>query len=97
MIVTCRIHDRARFLEEYGKPTAALIGRFGGRYIVRAPGAAMLENKVTGQSDGASVVISEWPNKDAIMQFWNSPEYAALKAARQPLADADVMIVEQAG
>jgi uncharacterized protein (DUF1330 family) len=92
MVIFARIKDRARFLEEYGKPAAELVARMGGRYVVLAPGAQTLEG---GYGDGASVVVSEWPDKSAIERFWNSPDYAALKAARQPLADVDVLVVEQ--
>lgn len=92
MVIVARIRDRARFLEEYAKPAADLAARMGGRYIVRAPGAHALEG---GYGDGASVVVSEWPDKAAIERFWNSSEYVALKAARQSLADVDVLVVEQ--
>lgn len=92
MVIFARIKDRTRFLEEYGKPTADLVARMGGRYVVRAPGAVSLEGDY---GDGASVAISEWPNRSAIERFWASPEYAHLKAARQSLADVDVVVVEQ--
>jgi uncharacterized protein (DUF1330 family) len=92
MVICARIKDRARFIEEYGKPAAALVARMGGRYVVRAPGAVSLEG---GYGAGASVVVSEWPDKAAIERFWNSPEYAVLKAARAPLAVVDVLVVEQ--
>ena len=91
MIVFAKIHDRDRFIKEYGIPTAELIGQYGGEYVVRGPGVEALEG---GLFEGASAVISRWPNKDSIKKFWNSEAYSKLKAARQPLADAHVMIVE---
>ena len=91
MIVFAKIHDRDRFISEYGMPTAKLIGEFGGEYVLRGPGVESLEG---GLFDGTSAVISKWPSKDAIKAFWNSDAYEKLKAARQPLADAHVMIVE---
>lgn len=91
MIVFAKVHDRERFIQEYGMPTAQLIKDYGGEYLVRGPGVEALEG---GLFDGTSAVISKWPSKDAIKEFWNSEAYAKLKAARQPLADAHVMIVE---
>ena len=35
MIVFAQIHDRERFINEYGIPTAKLIGEFGGEYVLR--------------------------------------------------------------
>ena len=91
MIVFAKIHDRDRFISEYGMPTAELIKDYGGEYVLRGPGVEALEG---GMFDGTSAVISKWPSKEAIKAFWNSEAYTKLKAARQPLADAHVMIVE---
>lgn len=91
MIVFAKIHNRDRFISEYGVPTAKLIGEYGGEYVLRGPGVEALEG---GLFEGASAVISKWPSKDAIKAFWNSEAYAKLKAARRSLADAHVMIVE---
>lgn len=92
MIVFAEVKDRQRFMTEYAAPTAALMARFGGEYVLRAPGVESLEG---GKFGGASAVISKWVDKAAIRHFWDSPEYQALKAARQPLAEAHVMIVEE--
>ena len=62
MIVTARIHDREKFITGYGPAAAKLIGQFGGKYVVRAPGAEVLEGEGW---PGASGVISEWPDKAA--------------------------------
>ncbi|MFN3313631.1 MAG: DUF1330 domain-containing protein [Hyphomonas sp.] len=91
MIVFAQVKDRQRFLTEYAAPAATLVARFGGEYVLRAPGVESLEG---GLFDGASAVISRWPDREAIRRFWECPEYQALKAARQPLAEAHVMVVE---
>ncbi len=90
MIVFAEIHDRDRFIKEYGAPAAALVARFGGEYVVRAPGVSALEGDLF---DGQSAVISKWPNRAAIEEFWSSPEYEDLKRVRAPLADCHVMVV----
>ena len=91
MIVFAKIHDRDRFIAEYGAPAGALVQEYGGEYLVRAPGVAALEG---GLFDGASAVISKWPDRASIEKFWNSPAYEKLKQARAPLADCHVMVVE---
>jgi uncharacterized protein (DUF1330 family) len=88
MIVIARIHDRERFMADYAQDAAAMIERYGGRYLARGPGVP-LENV----EPGAAVVISEWPDAAAIRAFWDSAEYAELKRKRLALADAQVLLV----
>lgn len=90
MIITARIHDREAFITGYGPAAAKLVAQFGGRYVIRAPGAALLEGE---GMDGASVVVSEWPNRAAAEAFWNSAEYAEVRMLRDGLADVQVMLV----
>lgn len=91
MIVTATISDRDAFLAGYGAKAGELVEKFGGKYLMRAPGAVLLEG---GFGDGGSVVISEWPNREAALAFWNSPEYREVKKLRENIADCQVLLIE---
>jgi uncharacterized protein (DUF1330 family) len=91
MIVTAKIDNREKFIQGYGAAAAALIEQFGGRYVLRGPGAELLEGD---WGDGASMVISEWPDKETAKRFWNSPEYAAAKKLREGAAEVQVLLIE---
>ena len=91
MIVTAKIADRDAFINGYGAAAGALVAQFGGKYVLRGPGAELLEG---GFGDGASMVISEWPDKDAAKRFWNSPEYTEAKKLRADIADCQVLLIE---
>jgi uncharacterized protein (DUF1330 family) len=93
MIVTAKIHDRDTFIAGYGAQASKLVEQFGGRYVVRGPGAEQLEGE--GWS-GSSVVVSEWPSRAAALAFWNSPEYAEAKLLRAGLADCSILLVGDA-
>jgi uncharacterized protein (DUF1330 family) len=90
LIITAVIHDRDAFVGGYGAAAARLVSAMGGRYRFRGPGATALE----GGPDGASVVISEWPDRAAALAFWNSPEYAAIRPLRDGIADCNVLLIE---
>lgn len=91
MIVTAAIHDRETFINGYGAAAADLIGKFGGEYLIRGPGAELLEGDF---GDGAGVVVSKWPDRAAAKAFWNSPEYAEVKKLREGLADVQVLLID---
>ncbi len=91
MIVTASIKDRDKFISGYGATAGALVEKFGGRYILRGPGAELLEGEF---GDGASMVISEWPDKETAKKFWDSPEYAEAKKLRADIADCQVLLIE---
>jgi uncharacterized protein (DUF1330 family) len=93
MIVTAKIADRDAFINGYGAAAAKLVGQFGGKYIVRGRGAALLEGSF---GEGASMVISEWPDKAAATAFWNSPDYAEVKKLREGIAECQVLLIEAA-
>lgn len=91
MIVTAKIADRDAFILGYGAAAGKLVEQFGGRYVLRAPGAELLEGDF---GDGASMVISEWPDKAAARAFWDSPEYREVKKLREGCADCQVLLIE---
>jgi uncharacterized protein (DUF1330 family) len=91
MIVTAKIKDRNAFISGYGEAAGTLVEKFGGKYILRGPGAQLLEGAF---GDGASMVISEWPSKESALTFWNSPEYAEAKKLRADIADCQVLLIE---
>jgi uncharacterized protein (DUF1330 family) len=93
MIVYASVKDREKFLQGYAKAASALVEQHGGKYLIRAQGAEVLEGNLP---PGMSVVISEWPDKRAIKNFWDSPEYRDAKKLREGIADCIVTIIETA-
>ena len=91
MIITAVLHDREAFLSGYARATGPLVAKHGGRYVMLAPGGTLLEG---AWGDGASIVISEWPDRAAIQSFWDSPEYGEAKKLREGVADVQVMVVD---
>lgn len=91
MIIACKMHDRDKFVAGYGKAVPPLVEKFGGEYVIVAPGAELLEGSLEGYG---SVAVSKWPDKASVHRFWNSPEYAEAKKLREGLADCEVMVVE---
>jgi uncharacterized protein (DUF1330 family) len=93
MIVTAKIADREAFINGYGVAAARLVEQFGGKYILRGPGVELLEGDFGA---GASMVISEWPDKSAALAFWDSSDYAEVKKLRAGIADCQVLLIEAA-
>jgi uncharacterized protein (DUF1330 family) len=91
MIVHAAIKDREKFIQGYAPAASKLVEEFGGRYIIKAPAAEVLEGTM---HSGKALVVSEWPDKATIHKFWNSPEYQEAKKLREGVADCEVSIVE---
>ncbi len=96
LVITAKIHDRDAFMARYAPAAAALVSAMGGRYVLRAAGASALESTHGSGMDGASVVVSQWPDRAAALAFWNSADYQAIKSVRAGLADVEVLLVEGA-
>ena len=91
LVVTATIPDRDAFMAcGYSQLAAQVLEKHGGKYVIRAPGAVTLEG---AGAVGASVVVSEWPSREAALAFYNSPEYAEAKKLREGLAEISVVLV----
>lgn len=75
--------------EDYKAANAAPFAKYGARFLVR--GAA--QTQVEGHCRARTVVI-EFPSLQAAQDCYNSPEYQAAKALRDPVSTGDCLIVE---
>lgn len=91
MIVIGEIFDRQRFLEGYARVVPPLVERFGGRYRLKGAGGEFLEN---GWCEHPSALISEWPDRESALRFWNSPEYAEAKRLREGIGRFQVLVID---
>lgn len=90
-VITTKVHDREQFVGRYSPAVAKLAQEYGATYLLRGRSARVLE----GQGyEGGGAVIMEWPDVETALAFWNSPEYAEVKALRDGVADVSVTLVE---
>jgi len=89
LIANIEVHDAAKY-EEYRRKVTGVIAQYGGRYLVRG-GALDVREGVLPLS---RVVVLEFPTLDAARRFYDSSEYAPLKALRLAGARSDVVLVD---
>ncbi|MDH3263905.1 MAG: DUF1330 domain-containing protein [Paracoccaceae bacterium] len=75
--------------ERYRAANAAPFARYGARFLVRGGAQEVRE----GQARPRTVVL-EFPTIEAARECYDSPEYRAAKALRDPVSEADLLIVE---
>jgi uncharacterized protein (DUF1330 family) len=79
----------AEAYKAYVDANAAAFSKFGARFVVRGGSFETVE----GGSRDRNVVI-EFPNYQAALDCWHSPEYKAAKAKRDGHAVADIIVIE---
>jgi len=82
------VRDAAAY-EAYKAANAAPFARFGARFLVRGGAHEVRE----GQAKPRTVVI-EFPSYEAARACYDSPEYQAAKALRDPVSTGDLVIAE---
>lgn len=78
--------------KEYVKQNTELVGKFGGKFLVRGGEAEIME----GEFPLPRTIVLEFPSVEAAREWYNSPEYAGPKSIRQATADTNLMIVDGA-
>jgi uncharacterized protein (DUF1330 family) len=88
VVVARRADDAA--LARYRELSAAAVAEHGGRYLARGGRFAVLE----GQWRPVRVVVIEFPSFAAAQAFYDSEAYRRARAAREGLAEFDMLVVE---
>ena len=79
--------------KKYGEQVAAVVKRYGGRYIVRGGSMDNLE----GALARTRLVVIEFDSQEAARRWYTSAEYAPLIELRQKASEGEVVIVEGLG
>ena len=78
---------------EYVRRTPATIAQHGGRFVIRGGKAEDLE----GDWHPERIVVVEFPSVEQAKQWWDSPEYTAVRTIRQRTATSRLIVVEGVG
>ncbi len=89
LIANLDVHDAATY-DKYRREVPAVIAHYGGRYLVRGGAIDARE----GTLPLKRVVVLEFPTLDAARRFYDSMEYAPLKALRLASTTSDVALIE---
>lgn len=89
MVAHLDVHDPETF-GRYREQVAPLVDRFGGRYLIRGGRTEVLE----GDWQVARLVVIEFPSRDALRLFYDSPEYQKILPLRTDAARGTVAIVD---
>jgi uncharacterized protein (DUF1330 family) len=82
------VRDAAAY-QKYREANAAPFAKYGARFLVRGGAHEVRE----GAARARSVVI-EFPSYEAAKACYDSAEYQAAKALRDPVSDGDLVIAE---
>ena len=77
-------------LAEYRRRNTDAVARHGGRFVVRGGELGVLE----GEWPTTRIVVIEFPDLAAARGWYESDEYAPLKALRRQASDTNLVIVE---
>lgn len=76
--------------KEYTTAVPATIHKYGGKFLVRGGNVEVLE----GEWPQRRRVILEFPSKEAVKQWWDSPDYEKPKALRRANSKGRLLLLE---
>jgi uncharacterized protein (DUF1330 family) len=87
VIADIEVPDRPSY-EQYKQLVPATIAAYGGRYLARGGATHVLEGSWSPQR----CIIQEFPDIERFQTWWDSPEYAPLRAIRQRATKSNMVI-----
>jgi uncharacterized protein (DUF1330 family) len=89
IIVEVEVKDPVAY-EKYKAQVPATLPAYGGKFIVRGGKSETLEGGWSPQR----IVVVEFPSVDRAKAWWNSKDYAPVKAIRYANAKSKMIVVE---
>jgi uncharacterized protein (DUF1330 family) len=77
-------------LVEYRRGNTDSVARHGGRFVVRGGAMELLE----GEWDTRRIVVIEFPDVAAARGWYESDDYAPLKALRRSASDTNIILLD---
>ncbi|HIF11067.1 MAG TPA: DUF1330 domain-containing protein [Sneathiellales bacterium] len=78
LVARAHLTDMAKF-QHYAENVPEVMKKYGGKPIARDPEKITLE----GDEQPGLVAVFEFPDRDAVVAFYNDPAYQVLKASRE--------------
>ncbi|HBP31963.1 DUF1330 domain-containing protein [Advenella sp. FME57] len=88
LIVRVKVNDPAGYAA-YTALTPDIVAAHGGRFLVRCPAPVTLE----GPQEQQRIVVVEFPDEQHARAFYDSAQYQAAKAIREPVSEAQFLMV----
>ena len=89
VIAQIRVGD-PEIYSQYTAQTPPTIKAYGGKFLARAGQAETIE----GETFNQRLVILEFPSKEAVNKWFNSPEYQSIKHLRTASSTGHLLVVE---
>jgi uncharacterized protein (DUF1330 family) len=89
VMANLEVTDAAGFTP-YREAVPATIAKYGGRYLARGGPTAVIEGALAPKR----VILLEFPNREAVQAWLDSPEYKPLIEIRQRTARTDLWIID---